>query len=113
MKIELITTIIRAVMLLMVMFVAPAIKTYLDAHAEDVRIQNLSKWAIIASSAAEKIKASDPNGTLRKKYAQEFLYAVRNHMKLDFSDEEIDKVIEATVSDYNEVWNMRQRRKTA
>ncbi len=113
MKVELATTIIRFVMLLMVMFVAPTVKMYLETHAEDVRIKNLSKWAIIASSAAEKIKASDPDGTLRKKYASQFLYEVRNHMKLDFTDEEIDKVIDATVSDYNELWNSRERRKVS
>lgn len=113
MKIELATTIIRFVMLLMVMFVAPAVKTYLETHAEDVRIKNLTKWAIIASSAAEKIKESDPDGTLRKSYASQFLYAVRNHMQLDFTDEEIDKVIESTVCDYNELWNSRERRKAS
>ena len=113
MKIELVTTIIKAFMLIIAVFIAPAVKAYFETHAEDVRIKNLSKWAIVASSAAEKIKKSDPDGTIRKRYATQFLYEVRNHMKLDFSDEEIDKMIDATVSDYNEVWNMRERGKAA
>lgn len=113
MKIELITTIIRATMLIMVIFVAPAFKAFLETHAEDVRIRNLTKWATIASTAAEKIKEGDPHGTLRKSYATAFLYEVRNHMHLDFTDEEIDKVIEATVCDYNELWNMRKEKETA
>lgn len=109
MNVELVTTIIRAFMLIMVIFVAPAVRTFLEAHAEDVRIRNLTKWATIAATAAEKIKEGDPHGVLRKKYATQFLYEVRNHMKLNFTDEEIDKVIEATVSDYNELWNMRKK----
>lgn len=107
MKLEFANTCIKGIMLIIAVFIAPAVKEYFRQHAEDKRIANLSRWAVVATSAAEKIKKIDPEGTSRQAFAQRFLEEIRDRMKLDFTDEEIENVIEATVSDYNELWNMR------
>lgn len=107
MKLELVNTCIKAVMLIIAVFIAPAIKEYFKQHTEDKRIANINRWALVATSAAEKFKELDPTGANRKAFAADFLIEIRDRMKLDFTDEEIESVIEATVSDYNELWNMR------
>lgn len=108
-KLELCTTLIRAAMLIVTVFVAPALRAWLKAHADEKNVKIMEQWADIAVKAAEKIRENmdlaDPGGTSRKKWARQWIIETGKKMGIVITPDQADLLIEAAVMDNNDWWH--------
>lgn len=108
-KMELITTLIRASMLIMTIFIAPALRAWLKAHADEKAVKTMERWADIAVKAAEQIRnamdVKDPDGTQRKEWARKWIIETAKKMNIYITTDQADMLIEAAVMDNNEWWH--------
>lgn len=108
-KMELITTLIRAAMLIMTIFIAPALRAWLKAHADEKAVKTMERWADIAVRAAEQIRnamdVKDPDGTQRKEWARKWIIETAKKMDIYITTDQADMLIEAAVMDNNEWWH--------
>ena len=105
MKLEIITTIIRIVIVFLTGFVVPAVRKWLTARTKDEAMNTVKQWAYTVVWAAEQIhnkaKKDDPTGTLRKKYAHEAIERMGLKLGLVLSNDEIEAMIECAVHELN------------
>ena len=85
--------IISLVSLLITSFLIPWIKAKISIE----RLNEISKWAKIAVSAAEMIYTESGAGEIKKSYVMNYLAAKGYYLKVD----EIEALIEAAVHDMN------------
>lgn len=108
-KLELLTTLIKAAMMIVTIFVAPALRSWLKAHADEKAVRTMEQWADIAVKAAEQIKnhmdVQDPDGTARKRWARQWIIETAKKMKIEITEDQADMLIEAAVLDNNDWWN--------
>ena len=108
-KLELISTLIKAAMMIVTIFVAPALRSWLKAHADEKAVKTMTQWADIAVKAAEQIKdamnVKDPDGTKRKVWARKWIIETARKMKIEITIEQADMLIEAAVMDNNDWWH--------
>lgn len=94
---ELVTIVLKLVVVLISTFLIPWIKKRYDAE----RLAEAQKWTLIAVEAAEMIYNGANMGEVKKAYVEDFL----NRKGLKLSTDEIDKLIEAAVLELNdELW---------
>ena len=108
-KLELISTLIKAAMMIVTIFVAPALRSWLKAHADEKAVKTMTQWADIAVKAAEQIKdamnVQDPDGAKRKVWARKWIIETAHKMKVEITIEQADMLIEAAVMDNNDWWH--------
>lgn len=108
-KLELISTLIKAAMMIVTIFVAPALRSWLKAHADEKAVKTMTQWADIAVKAAEQIKdamnVQDPDGAKRKEWARKWIIETARKMKVEITIEQADMLIEAAVMDNNDWWH--------
>jgi len=108
-KLELISTLIKAAMMIVTIIVAPALRSWLKAHADEKAVKTMTQWADIAVKAAEQIKdamnVQDPDGARRKAWAQKWIIETARKMKVEITIEQADMLIEAAVMDNNDWWH--------
>lgn len=108
-KIELISTLIKAAMMIVTIFVAPALRSWLKAHADEKAVKTMTQWADIAVKAAEQIKdamnVQDPDGAKRKTWARNWIIETAHRMNVEITPEQADMLIEAAVMDNNDWWH--------
>lgn len=102
-KIELATVIIRAVTLVVVGVIIPAIRRWLNTKTENAKMERVKAWARTAVAAAEQMyrKYDDPHGTKRKKYAAEAILSMGIKCGIHLTKEEAETLIEAAVQEIN------------
>ena len=104
-RIQIITTIIRIVILLIVYILIPTLKKWIDAKSENEAIATVKQWAYTVVWAAEQIhnkaKHDDPTGDLRRKYAYEAIERMAFKLGLALSEKEINAMIECAVHELN------------
>lgn len=107
-KLELISTLIKAAMMIVTIFVAPALRSWLKAHADEKAVKTMTQWADIAVRAAEQIKnhmdLQDPDGKKRKAWARRWIIETAHKMKIEITEDQADILIEAAVLDNNNWW---------
>ena len=107
-KLELISTLIKAAMMIVTIFVAPALRSWLKAHADEKAVKTMTQWAEIAVKAAEQIKdhmnVQDPDGKKRKAWARRWIIETAHKMKIEITEDQADMLIEAAVLDNNNWW---------
>ena len=105
MRVEVITLIIRAGILIITGFVAPAFKAWLQQRAEDSKLERIKEWGRMAVSTAEQAykdyAKTDPHGTERKHLAKRILAGALERAHITLSDSELNAVIESAVADFN------------
>lgn len=105
-KMQVITTVIRIAILLIVYILVPAAKKWIDAKSENETIATIKEWAHTAVWAAEQIhnkaKHDDPTGNLRRKYAHEAIEKTALKLGVVLSESEIDDIIECAVHELND-----------
>ena len=108
-KMELITTLIRAAMLIITIFIAPALRAWLKTHADEKAVQTMEQWADIAARAAEQIRNAldikDPDGSQRKTWARKWIIETAKKMNVYITADQADMLIEAAVMDNNDWWH--------
>lgn len=108
-KLELITTLIKAAMLIVTIFIAPALRSWLKAHADEKAVRTMEQWADIAVKAAEQIKnhmdVQDPDGSRRKEWARKWIIETAKKMEIEITEDQADMLIEAAVMDNNDWWH--------
>lgn len=108
-KIELISTLIKAAMMIVTIFVAPALRSWLKAHASEKAVKTMQQWADIAVKAAEQLKDAmdlqDPDGEKRKAWARLLIEQAAKKANIKMTDNEINMLIEAAVMDNNDWWH--------
>lgn len=108
-KMELITTLIRAAMLIITIFVAPALRAWLKAHADEKTVKTMEQWADIAVRAAEQLRdamdVKDPDGSQRKNWARKWIIETAKRMNVYITVDQADMLIEAAVIDNNAWWH--------
>ena len=107
-KMAFITAVIKAVMMIMTIYVVPAVRAWLKAHAEEKTVRNLQKWADIAVCAAEqyrkKMEIIDPEGDHRRAWARHWIMIAAEKMKMEITEDQIDMLIESAVNNNNCYW---------
>ena len=107
-KLELISTLIKAAMMIVTIFVAPALRSWLKAHADEKAVKTMTEWAEIAVKAAEQIKdhmnVQDPDGKKRKAWARRWIIETAHKMKIEITEDQADILIEAAVLDNTYWW---------
>ena len=94
---EIVTLVLRLMLVLTTTFVIPVIKKKIDAE----KLAEARKWTKIAVEAAEMIYNGFEMGETKKAFVNDFL--ARKGFKL--STDEIDKLIEAAVLEMNNaIW---------
>jgi len=102
MKVEIITLIIRLAIAVMTGICIPAFKHWLDAKAENEKLQQIRQTAETAVYAAEQLmKKTDPTGEERRKYAHRLISMTANRLGVALTDGEIDSMIQAAVKELN------------
>lgn len=105
MKMELLTLLVKLGILLITGFLAPAFRAWLEAHAEDARIERIKGYARQAVRAAEQMQkqigVEDPTGDTRKKRAIRFLMEACRRIGIELSTDEIEELVEAAVYELN------------
>ena len=108
-KIELITTLLRAVMMIFTIFVIPAVSKWMKANAASKEVQTLEKIVDDAVTAAEQLRKTldilDPTGEWRKSKAVILVRESCRRLNIELSDAEIEMLIEATVKNCNPYWH--------
>ena len=108
-KLELISTLIKAAMMIVTIFVAPALRSWLNAHADEKTVKTMEQWADIAVKAAEQIRNTiniqDPGGTQRKAWARKWIVETAQKMHVEITPDQADMLIEAAVIDNNDWWH--------
>lgn len=108
-KLELLATLIKAAMMIVTIFVAPALRAWLKAHADEKSVKTMEAWADIAVKAAEQMKEAmnlhDPDGEKRKAWARGLIMQAAKKMNVKLTPDEIDMLIEAAVMDNNDWWH--------
>lgn len=104
-KMQVITTVIRIAILLIVYILVPAAKKWLDDKSENEAINTVKQWAYTAVWAAEQIhnkaKHDDPTGNLRRQYAHEAIERMAFKLGIVLSEGEIDAMTECAVHELN------------
>ena len=112
-KIELITTLLRAVMMILTIFVIPAVSKWMKANAASKEVQTLEKIVDDAVTAAEQLRKTldimDPTGEWRKSKAVILIRASCSRLNIELSDAEIEMLIEATVKNCNPYWHSHEK----
>lgn len=107
-KLELISTLIKAAMMIVTIFVAPALRSWLKAHADEKAVKTMTQWADIAVKAAEQLKNAmdmqDPTGVDRKRWARKWIIETAHKMEIEITEDQADMLIEAAVLDNNYWW---------
>lgn len=108
-KIELITTLLRAVMMIFTIFVIPAVSKWMKANAASKEVQTLEKIVDDAVTAAEQLRKTldilDPTGEWRKSKAVILVRESCRRLNIELSDAEIEMLIEAAVKNCNPYWH--------
>lgn len=116
-KLELITTLIKAAMLIVTIFIAPALRAWLKAHADEKAVKTMKQWADIAVMAAEQIRnhmdIADPAGTSRKKWARQWIIETGKKMGVEITPDQADMLIEAAVMENNDWFKSNNKLKKA
>lgn len=105
MKTELITLLIRLIILVITAFVVPALKKWLEARTENEKLQQIKTWALQAVKAAEqmhnKAKKDDPTGEIRREYARKAILRICSRLGVTLTDRDVEALIEAAVQEVN------------
>ena len=112
-KIELITTLLRAVMMIFTIFVIPAVSKWMKANAASKEVQTLEKIVDDAVTAAEQLRKTldilDPTGEWRKSKAVILIRESCRRLNIELSDAEIEMLIEAAVKNCNPYWHSHEK----
>ena len=107
-KLEFLTTLIKLIMMLVTIFIAPALRSWLKAHADEKTVRTMEQWADIAVKSAEQIRNAmnytDPEGEKRKEWARTLITQAAEKMKIKITPYQIDMLIESAVIDNNDWW---------
>ena len=90
---EIVTLVMRLVLVLITTFLVPLIKKRVDAE----KLLEVRKWTMIAVEAAEMIYNGADMGETKKAFVEEFL----NRKGFALNADEVDKLIEAAVLEMN------------
>ena len=94
MTLEIITSVMRIVIIIMTGILLPMIRRWISNRTEYDKYNRIKEWAYTAVWAAEQIhnkaEHDDPEGTLRRKYAKEAIKCMADKCGLELSESEIN-----------------------
>lgn len=94
---EIITLILRAVLIVVTVFIVPRLKKWIDANTTAKQREDAVFWTKLAVRMAEEIYHERGQGKFKKSYVVEWLNA--NGVKINA--EQMDTLIEMIVTEYN------------
>lgn len=99
---EIITLCIRLAIAVMCGIIAPLVKRWLEAKAENAKMDRIKQAAETAVYAAEQmLKSADPDGTQRYDFAVRAIVAASHKIGITLTPDEIKMIIEAAVQEIN------------
>ena len=101
MKMQILELLVRIVVLVMVGFVLPALKRWLNTKVENEQMNKVRTWVKYAVYAAEQMynraRQIDSDGGMRKKYVYNFVMRICADRGIKITEDELNALIEAAV----------------
>ena len=101
MNADIITAITRIIVIVITAIIIPTLKAWIDDKVKDSKYDQIRRYAYIAVSAAEQIQKTmeqkDPDGEMRKYYAQQAIAVMSGKIGLSLTEKEINALIESAV----------------
>lgn len=94
---EIITLILRAILIIVTVFIMPRLKKWIDANTTVKQREDAVFWTKLAVRMAEEIYRERGQGKFKKSYVVDWL--ISNGVKI--SEEQMDTLIEMVVTEYN------------
>lgn len=94
---EIITLILRAVLIAVTVFIVPRVKKWIEANTTVKQRENATFWTKLVVKAAEGIYKERGQGRLKKAHVVDWLN--RNGIKI--SDDQMDTLIDGIVDEFN------------
>ncbi len=94
---EIVTLLLRAVLIVVTVFIAPKLKKWIDANTTAKQREDAVFWTKLAVRMAEEIWKERGQGKFKKEYVVEWLG--KNGVKISAS--QMDTLIEMVVTEYN------------
>lgn len=102
MNTEILTLVVRLFVAVIVTFVLPAVKRWIEQKTENEKFAQLAGIAETAVAAAEQLYyRTDPDGEDRRKYAHHLIAVAAGRLGLALTDKEIDSMLQAAVQELN------------
>lgn len=107
MTVEVLTLVLRLLVVVIAGVIVPAFKAWLNAKTENEKIARVKDAAKTAVYAAEQIyntaEKADPDGELRRRFVKGAIMRVAYQAKIVLTDREIREIIEAAVQELNHI----------
>ena len=105
MNVEIITLILRLVIVIVSCVIAPTVKHWLETATDNAKMESIREAAWSAVYAAEQLyntmEHADPSGEIRRKYAARAVSIAAARAGIALTDSDIDNIIQAAVQELN------------
>lgn len=105
MNVEIITLILRLVIVIVSCVIAPTVKHWLETSTDNAKMESIREAAWSAVYAAEQLyntmERADPSGEIRRKYAARAVSIAAARAGIALTDSDIDNIVQAAVQELN------------
>lgn len=95
--IEVITLILRAILIILTVFIVPRLKKWIDANTTEKQRKDAIFWTSLAVKAAEEIYKERGQGKLKKEEVTKWL----NKTGIKIRADQLDRLIDTIVEEFN------------
>lgn len=105
MAVEIISLALRLAIVVFAGILVPAFKKWIDTKTENEKMQQVKDAASTAVAAAEQIyniaEKSDPDGVLRRKFAENAVKRTAYNLGIVLTDRQITEIVHSAVQELN------------